>query len=58
MRKVQTICRNVILLSESLQTDIELENEELQTTYDNIILLSEIVLTDMEIENEAVTDNL
>ena len=29
MRKVQTICRNVILLSESLQTDIELENESI-----------------------------
>ena len=37
---LQTIYYNVILVSESLQTDIEIETKQLQTIYDNIILVS------------------
>ena len=41
MNQLQTICCNVILFSESLQTDIEIETKQLETINDNIILVSE-----------------
>ena len=43
---------------DSLLTDIEIENEQLQTIYDNVIFVSESLQTDIEIGNEAITDHL
>ena len=56
-RQLQTIYDNVILVSESLQTDIEIENKKLKTIYDNVILVSENLQTEIKIENEAITDH-
>ena len=58
MRQLQTIYHNVILVSESLQTDIEIELKWLQTIYDNVIILAESLQTKIEIGNEAITDHL
>ena len=58
-KQLQTIYDNIILVSGSLQTDIEIQKtKELQTVYDNIILVSESLKTDIKIENKAITDHL
>ena len=58
MGQLQTISRNVILLSESLKQTSNLKTKQLETIDDNIILVSESIQTDIEIENEGVTDCL
>ena len=57
MKQSRTIYNNVILVSESLQTDFETENEAIKEHYDNVILLSESLQIDIKIENEAITDH-
>ena len=58
MRQLQTIYDNVILVSENLQTDIEIGNEAITEISDNVILVSESLQTDIKIENEAIMDHL
>ena len=48
----------MILVSETLQTDIKIKTKQLNTIYDNVIVVSESHQTDIEIENEAITDHL
>ena len=57
-KELQTVYDNVILVSESLQTDIEIENEAITDHYDHLILVSESLQTDIEIENQTITDHL
>ena len=56
-KQLRTIYDKVILVSESLQTDFETENEAITEHYDNVILLSESLQTDIKIKNEAITDH-
>ena len=56
---LQTIYDNVLLLSQNLQTVIEIQKtKQLLTIYDNVILGSESLQKDIEIKNDRVTDRL
>ena len=57
-KQLETIDDNIILVSETLQTESKLKTKLEQTIYDNMILVWESLKKDIEIENEAITDHL